>query len=339
MLIEQHASWLALNNVVGCPNNCVYCFLQQKGCHPEIICSSQEAVKKLLNSELYRNDIPICIMPNTDAFATPSNKKQLFLVCQALKKQRVPNLIIVITKRKITQQDCAYITAFRKKGLNLCIYVSYSGLEAEFEKGIRHKNSLEAIETMKSLKQHQIPCVHYWRPLLPQNTDIKTLQTVLNIVKKYCIGSCMTGLKLYPYMNCRTYWPDAQKLFDNGINPECFVPKGSFDNIIKLAEKAKYRVFVDNVCILSDIQKIPCKYGIYNSHRCQKYNLCSKEQRQRCGQFYDFQQPRQIKADKNHSLSDILEIAKQQKVSIMNQKINKSSYWQSSFTNDEWLEL
>lgn len=339
MLIEQHASWLALNNVVGCPNNCVYCFLLQRGCLPEIRCSPQKAVENLLSSKLYRKDIPICIMPNTDAFATPLNKKQLFLVCQALKRQHVPNLITVITKRKVTQQDCAYIAGFRKRGLNICIYVSYSGLEAKFEKGIRHQNSLEAIETMKNLKKHHIPCVHYWRPLLPQNTNIKTLQTVLNTVKKYCIGSCMTGLKLYPYMNCQTYWPEAQKLFDNGINPECFVPKESFDNIIKLATEANYRVFVDNVCILSDMQKIPCKYGIYNSHRCRKYNLCSEKQRQRCGQFYDFQQPHQLQTGKNYLLSDILEIAKQQKVSIMKQKVNKSSYWQSSFTNDEWVEL
>lgn len=339
MLIEQHASWLALNNVVGCPNNCVYCFLRQRGCHPKIMCSSRKAVENLLNSELYRKDMPICIMPNTDAFATPSNKKQLFLVCQALKRQRIPNLITVITKRKVTLQDCAYIAGFRKKGLNINIYVSYSGLEAAFEKGIRCKNSLEAIETMKNLKKYHIPCIHYWRPLLPQNTDIKTLQRVLNIVKKYCIASCMTGLKLYPYMNCRTYWPDAQKLFDNGINPECFVPKGSFDNIVKLAAKVNYRVFVDNVCILSNIQKIPCEYGIYNSRRCRRYNVCSEEQRQRCGQFYDFKQPCQIRTDKNYSLSEILEVIKQQKVSIIRQKVNTSSYWQSSFTNDEWLEL
>ncbi len=339
MLIEQHASWLALNNVVGCPNDCVYCFLKQKSCMPKILCEAKEAVEELLKSDIYKQEMPICIMPNTDAFATLSNKKQLFLACQTLKKHSVSNLIIVITKREINEKDCAYISSFRKKGVNICIYVSYSGLESKYERGIRKRNQLEAILSMKNLKKNNIPCIHYWRPLLPQNTDTKTLQTVLHTVKKYCVASCMTGLKLYDYMSCQDYWPEVQSLFEQGVNPECFVPAGAFDRVIELAQKDNYKVFVDNVCILAWLQKNPCVYGIYKSERCQHYNLCSAQQRKRCGQFYNFQKPEQVLINKNCSLTEIFNVAKSQKVSVMNQKAGKTSYWQSSFTNDKWLEL
>lgn len=338
MLVERHASWVALNNVVGCPNNCIYCFLnEKKSCAPLKVADAKSAVETLLKSEYYNKDDAICIMPNTDIFATPSNIKQFFLVCSELKKRNIKNLVTIITKREINTKNAQIIKAFRKY-LNICVYVSYSGLEPDFEKGIRKNNEVEAITSMKNLKSHNIPCIHYWRPLLPQNSDEKTLQQVFDIVKHYCIASCMTGLKLYKNMSCQSYWPEAQKAFDNGINPECFVPKGSFDKIINLAIKNNYSVYVDNVCLMAEIMNKPCSYGIYKNYRCEKYNICSKKQRQICGEFYGFKKPQNIEITGEKSLNDIINIAKIQKAHISGNNKN-STYWQSSFTNKEWLEL
>ena len=339
MLIEQHASWLALNNVVGCPNNCVYCFLTSKASKPRIICEPKIAVESLFKSNIYKKETPICLMPNTDAFATPPNKEQLFSVCDELKKHNITNLVTVITKREITENDCSHISDLRNQGLNICVYVSYSGLEKNYEKGIRKNGQIEAVTSIKNLKKHNIPCIHYWRPLLPQNTNKKTLIKVLNTVKDYCIASCMTGLKLYNHMSCQNYWPEAQALFDKGINPECFVPKNSFDNIIELAAAANYSVFVDNVCILAGLQKMPCTYGLYKSERCNNYDMCSPEQREICGKYYNFKKPKTIQADTRCSLTDIFDIVKKQKVAIANQQLQKTQYWHSYFTNGKWLEL
>lgn len=30
-VIDQHASWLAVNPIQGCPKKCAYCFLDQRG--------------------------------------------------------------------------------------------------------------------------------------------------------------------------------------------------------------------------------------------------------------------------------------------------------------------
>ncbi len=338
MLIERHASWIALNSVVGCPNNCIYCFLNdRKACKPHEECSPEEAVKQLLSSNIYNNDDAICIMPNTDIFATPTNKKHFFLVCSELKKKNVKNLIAIITKREITEYDAKIIAYFRKY-LNLVVYVSYSGLGDTFEKGIRKNGEIESVLSMKNLKKYDIPCFHYWRPLILQNTNDSTIKTVLDNVKKYCLASCMTGLKLYGFMNCSSYWPEAQKAFDKGINPECFVPKGSFDKIMQLAKEVHYKVYVDNVCLMAEFMKKPCEYGSYLSERCLKYNICSEEQRKICGKFYDFKKPMTVVVDKNTSFNDIIEYVKKEKVHVQGDNKN-STYWQNSFNNTKWYEL
>ena len=338
MLIERHASWIALNSVVGCPNNCVYCFLgDKKSCKPKEICYPKEAVAQLLSSDLYNQDDAICIMPNTDVFAPPDNKKHFFLICEELMKKNVKNLITVITKREITEADAEKIADYRKS-LNIAVYVSYSGLETSFEKGVRKKGMVEALISMKNLKKYDVPCFHYWRPLLPQNTDDKTINSVINNVKKYCLASCTTGLKLYKYMSCSSYWPEAQEAFDNGINPECFVPKGSFDKIMQLAKSLNYKVYVDNVCLMADFMKMPCAYGSYKSDRCLRYNICSEEQRKICGQFYNFKKPETIVADKEVSFNDMLNYIKKEKIHVKGNNENRT-YWQNSFTNTEWYEL
>lgn len=339
MLIERHASWIALNNVVGCPNDCIYCFLGKNKCtKPTCNSSAKDTVNSLLSSELFDDETPICVMPNTDVFATKENKKAFFDVLEQIKEKNIKNLITVITKREIDKNDAEKIAEYRNLGMNICVYVSYSGLPDSFEHGVRHNGQLDAIQSMQILHEYHIPCVHYWRPLIPQNTDDETIQKVFNNVKKYCIASCMTGLKLYPSMNCKDYWPQVQEAFDKGANPECFVPKGAFEKIIDLAKNNNYQVFVDNICLMASLLKQPCKYGIYKTERCEKYDICSSEQRKICGAFYNYKKPKQIEADKKLSLSELLSKAKKEHVNVQ-KKVADGQYWQSYFTSEKWMEL
>ena len=46
-VIEMHSSWLAINSIVGCPNNCKYCLLQatnDNNCFPRQLVSPKEYV-------------------------------------------------------------------------------------------------------------------------------------------------------------------------------------------------------------------------------------------------------------------------------------------------------
>lgn len=340
MLIERHVSWLAINNIVGCPNKCCYCFLKEgTGIKPQTICTPEEAVGALLQSKLYKKLIPVCVMVNTDAFSTSDNKQQLFELLRVIRKRGLDNLIIV-TKREISIEDCIELRAEIEKGLRLLVYVSYSGLPENFEKGIRKDGGLEALRSIKNLHSFGIDCLHYWRPLIPENCTQEILTTVFDNVSKYCRGSVLCGLKMYSGMinEIKTLWPDAYESYISGCNPEFFVPKGALNKIYSLAKSANYNVYIENVCALADIQKIPCRYGLYKSGKCTTINKCSQSQQARCRQLYKDNEPDTIQLYETKSLPKLLDIIEQtgHKVVI---KDGATGYWQTSFTNAGWVEL
>ena len=75
-IVEMHATWLAVNSVIGCTNGCKYCFLQSTNKNiskPLYLKSSRMAIDDLIKSKYYLEDIPICLLPNTDAFLNQIN--------------------------------------------------------------------------------------------------------------------------------------------------------------------------------------------------------------------------------------------------------------------------
>lgn len=75
-VIEMHSSWFAINSIVGCPNGCKYCLLQvtnDNNCLPKELATPKESVKQLLEYKYYDEDIPVCLLPNTDVFVNPKN--------------------------------------------------------------------------------------------------------------------------------------------------------------------------------------------------------------------------------------------------------------------------
>ena len=75
-VIEMHFSWFAINSIVGCPNWCKYCLLQvtnDNNCLPKELATPKESVKQLLEYKYYDEDIPVCLLPNTDVFVNPKN--------------------------------------------------------------------------------------------------------------------------------------------------------------------------------------------------------------------------------------------------------------------------
>ncbi len=210
-VIEMHSSWLAINSIVGCPNGCKYCLLQatnDNNCFPRQLVSPKEAVNQLLEYKYYDKDIPLCLLPNTDVFVNPKNIEYLLDLLQELENQNIKNDLIIITKCNITDNVIKKVNKIKEKGQNVVFYISYSGLGKDIEPRI----SEEILQNnFKKLKENNIDVIHYFRPFLPQNSDPKRIEEILNFVNKYTDVSVTTGLALIEtFINTKLKRPSTQ---------------------------------------------------------------------------------------------------------------------------------
>lgn len=130
-IVEMHATWLAVNSVIGCTNGCKYCFLQSTNKNiskPLYLKSSRMAIDDLIKSKYYLEDIPICLLPNTDAFLNQINIEYLKELLYEIDKRNLRNPIILITKCYIPEDFIKYLKQFKDRGHKIVIYLSLSGL-------------------------------------------------------------------------------------------------------------------------------------------------------------------------------------------------------------------
>lgn len=113
-IVDQHATWIAVNPVQGCPKVCLYCFLNERGqtaVRPEKLASPAETVDLLTVSPYYTPDRPVALYTWTDVMALPSSRTHLAGLLAVLVERQLPNPIILITKCPIPDEALAEITA------------------------------------------------------------------------------------------------------------------------------------------------------------------------------------------------------------------------------------
>ena len=280
-VIEMHSSWLAINSIVGCPNGCKYCLLQatnDNNCFPRQLVSPKEVVNQLLEYKYYDKDIPLCLLPNTDVFVNPKNIEYLLDLLQELENQNVKNDLIIITKCNITDNVIKKVKKIKEKGQNVVFYISYSGLGKDIEPRI----SEEILQNnFKKLKENNIDVIHYFRPFLPQNSDSKRIEEILNFVNKYTDVSVTTGLALIEtFIDKIECWDEVKENRELCLKANCVWPESAW-NYFNEDYSHKQQVFQTNTCGLNTKLKRPSTQ-YYGTEECLNYNHCSKEQRERC---------------------------------------------------------
>lgn len=280
-VIEMHSSWLAINSIVGCPNGCKYCLLQatnNNNCFPRQLVSPKEAVNQLLEYKYYDKDIPLCLLPNTDVFVNPKNIEYLLDLLQELENQNIKNDLIIITKCNITDNVIKKVNKIKEKGQNVVFYISYSGLGKDIEPRI----SEEILQNnFKKLKENNIDVIHYFRPFLPQNSDPKRIEEILNFVNKYTDVSVTTGLALIEtFIDKIECWNEVKVNRELCLKANCVWPESAW-NYFNEDYSHKQQVFQTNTCGLNTKLKRPSTQ-YYGTEECLNYNHCSKEQRERC---------------------------------------------------------
>ncbi|MEK3835984.1 hypothetical protein [Paenibacillus sp. FSL R7-0128] len=287
-VVYQHASWLSVNPIQGCPKQCQYCFLQsinKIGVKPEVLASIDETIELILTSPFYSETVPLCFLSETDAFSTIDNIKYVRNLLLECNNNQIDNPKIFITKCHIPDEIIDLFCELIKKGKKIVVYLSYSGLDNTIERGVIHKHIRE---NFKRLHTKGVPIVHYWRPFVPQNSSYEKLNEVIDFVKNYAKVSVVAGLKVEEnYVGKLTFWPELIELKrsitdSEGVWPEHVIP--FFNDTAQVNQN--YPIFQSNSCALSYVLSQPDYNAFFESEICKNFNKCPIYQRNRCEQFY-----------------------------------------------------
>ncbi|MCA1441937.1 hypothetical protein I6F07_17295 [Ensifer sp. IC4062] len=279
-VIEHQASWIVVNPAQGCPKNCQYCFLRPWGqtvTAPTMIATVPETIEQLFTYPYLRPRTPICLLTHTDPFATSANRALLMELISSIRARSSTNPICFVTKCFIPPNIVDKLGEFNAPGSEIIAYLSYSGLTTEEEPGINHA---KLKDNFTALSARGIPVVHYWRPLLPQNSTRAVMERVFEWVSKTARCSVATGLKLYPEMYQQVKdWPELDKQFEEAVRAEDVWPDQAINELQRLrTAHPSYSIYTDNSCALSLVLGEGDLGAVYGSRRCQ---LCSCPQNQR----------------------------------------------------------
>lgn len=284
-IVDQHATWIAVNPIQGCPKACAYCFLNERGqtgVRPERLASPAETVDLLTASPFYAADRPVALYTWTDVMALRDSRAHLVELLALLADRKTSNPIVLITKCLIPDDVIDAVTTACRAGLRVIVYVSYSGLGRDIERGIRH----EDLKTnFPRLTEASVPVVHYWRPAFPESATLQTMESVLDWVAGYARCTVAAGLKVEPAAVSRlaTLWPELATTPDV-TTAECVYPRPFWDFIHRTrARHAAYPLFHTNSCALAYVLGQPNRFGIFGDEVCRLRNHCPDAQRNRCG--------------------------------------------------------
>jgi|LGVE01.1.fsa_nt_gb DNA repair photolyase len=284
-IVDIHASWIALNPIEGCNRGCKYCFLNSYNDTkriPYIRVAAREAVRLLLEFDLYDENFPLALFTNTEIFATADSIKYAEEILEELRKNKIKNQIIFITKSLIPNKFLKKVEQCEKEGMSFLFMLSYSGLGEDIEQKI----SKEKIEqNFINLYKHNKKIVHYWRPFMPSNSTDEEIFKVLNFVKKYAICSVATGLVVNEcFIDNLSFWKELIENKEKAFDAKCVWPKNAYEKVHN--SKGDYSIFKTTPCALAYVNKSSNNNGFYKSKACLVFNNCSKKQRAICESDY-----------------------------------------------------
>lgn len=283
-IVDQHATWIAVNPVQGCPKGCAYCFLRDRGqapARPVQLASPGQTADLLEASPYYAPERPVALYTWTDVMAASGSRAHLAGLLGELADRGTPNPVVLITKCRVPDDTIQVIRAARDSGLRVIAYLSYSGLGKEVERGIRHE---DVRANFPRLADAGIPVVHYWRPAFPESATADVMERVLALSARYARCSMAAGLKVEPAAQARLgrIWP-ALATTSGVTEAECVYPRPFWEFIHQTwLRYPDYPVFHANSCALAYILGQPDHFGMFGSDVCRTRNRCPQPQRDRC---------------------------------------------------------
>ncbi len=172
-VIEYRKSGLSLNHIVGCPLECGYCvrhLFDNFGMKtPKRLMTDEAAVAALVGHPYFRpHRTPIQLFNRATDPMLPVVKPHLFAVLRDLDDRGLTNHVLVITRWRVSAEDCALLNSYTN--LRLTILVTHSGID---DPAIEPVNSTYAADSLRMLYEHadRYRTVLYWRPIVPGLND------------------------------------------------------------------------------------------------------------------------------------------------------------------------
>lgn len=284
-VVDQHATWIAVNPVQGCPKACVYCFLNERGqtaVRPEHLATPAETLNLLVDSPFYEPDRPVALYTWTDVMALPASRAHLAETLDLLVRRKLPNPLVLITKCHVPDDTIDAIAAARRAGVRVIVYVSYSGLGRDIERGIRRE---AIVDNFPRLAQAGIPIVHYWRPAFPESCTAESMEQVIGWASRFAQCTMAAGLKVEPGALSRLAgaWPELAEA-PGVTEAEGVYPRPFWEFIHRSTRRhPDYPVFHTNSCALAYVLGQPDRFGVFGGDTCLRRNSCPAGQRERCG--------------------------------------------------------
>ncbi|MFF4504828.1 hypothetical protein [Streptomyces sp. NPDC001401] len=294
-VIDQHETWLAVNPVQGCNKACSYCYLRDRGqtlVKPLELATPKRTVELLLASPYYHRQAVLALYTCTDALSTARTRAHLIGLLGELTTNGVRNPVCLITKCGVTEDVIDAIASARTAGVPVIVYLSYSGLGPDIERGIDH-------EVLRSnfprLHQNGIPVIHYWRPLMPANAAPETITRVLDLAARYAACSVAVGLKVKPGARNQMaeLWPELGADDLPLESADAIWPRQTWDFLESLPERYPHHpIYQTNSCALAYVLQRPDSHRIHGTTTCSA-NQCPAQQRECCATA----SPPQVTAD------------------------------------------
>ncbi|MFI5534144.1 radical SAM protein [Kitasatospora sp. NPDC051853] len=194
--IEYRKSGLSLNHVIGCPLDCGYCvrhmFDNFELKTPRALMSDEKAVELLTGHHYFRPHVtPIQIFNRATDPMLPVVKPHTFTVLRLLDEMGLRNHVLVITRWRVTDEDCAVLNSFQN--IKLTVLVTHSGID---HPGIEPVDSAIAAASLKTLfaNAERYRTILYWRPIVPGlNDSDEHIQRALEL-SHFAHATVFTGL-------------------------------------------------------------------------------------------------------------------------------------------------
>lgn len=297
--INYRKSGLSLNHVIGCSLDCGYCVRHFWGNFdmktPQLLCSDEEAVETLLNHKFFvPHRTPIQLFNKaTDPFL-PSVRSHTHNVLQRLDAKKLTNMVIVITRAQITEEDMEVLESLQH--IKVALFFTYSAIsDPRIEPISRSEITVNSIKLAAKLHK-KVRIILYWRPIVPTwNDDRESMIKVLEM------GKLVDAIVFTGYYHKAE---NSQYLQSLGVKMPYDDTEFQRRKVLPIEIEKKVLALHKELGIKTPLfRKTSCgaafthEVSDYNGHWSVQEicNICPAEQRERCSKAHRSPTPEEVK--------------------------------------------